>query len=179
MLTLISWQNLSKRLPLSGAPASILVVGLGNPILSDDGIGWRVSQYVRERLLDDTGPFTFEAVRVIEASVGGLALAELLVDYQRAIIVDAIMTRGGVPGTVYHLKLADLSGTLNTASAQDTNLSTALRALRRFGAVLPDDDAIDLIAVEVQDVLTFAERCSPAVTASIPAAGEAVMRLLK
>lgn len=164
---------------MSDAPASILVVGLGNPILSDDGIGWRVSQYVRRRLLDDTGPFSSETVRVIEASVGGLALAELLVDYQRAIIVDAIMTREGVPGTIYHLKLADLPGTLNTASAHDTNLSTALRALRRFGAVLPDDEALDLIAIEVQDVLTFSEQCSPAVTASIPSAAEAVMSLLR
>ncbi len=160
---------------MSGAPASILVVGLGNPILSDDGIGWRVTQYVRERLLDDPRP----AVRVVEASLGGLALAELLIDYPRAIIVDAIMTRGGVPGTVYHLKLSDLPGTLNTASAHDTNLSTALRALRRFGAVLPADDAIDVIAVEVQDVLTFAEQCCPAVEASIPTAGEAVLRLLQ
>lgn len=160
-------------------PVSTLVVGLGNPILHDDGIGWRVAQRVREMLLVDTSPSAFASMRVIEVSVGGLTLVELLVGCRRAIIIDAIMTRGGLPGTVYHFKLADLPGTLNTASAHDTNLNTALKTLRRFGADLPEDSAIDIVAVEVEDVLTFAEECTPAVEASIPAAVETVIQLLK
>lgn len=153
-----------------------LIVGLGNPILSDDGIGWRVAHAVRARLkalgLDG-------AVDIREACVGGLSLAELLVDYRRAIVIDAIMTDGGVPGTVYHLTLADLPGTLNTASAHDTNLATALRALRRFGAAVPPDDHIEIIAIEAQDVWTFDERCTPAVEASVSQAVSAVMRLVE
>ncbi len=160
---------------MSDAPCSTLVIGLGNPILCDDGIGWRVAQRVREKLSDGISP---SPVRIIEVSVGGLTLAELLIGCPRAIIIDAVMTRSGVPGTVYSLKLADLPGTLNTASAHDTNLSTALEALRRFGADLPEDHAVDIIAIEVQDVLTFSEKCTPAVEASIPAAAEAVLRLL-
>ena len=109
----------------------------------------------------------------------GLSLAELLVGYRRAIIVDAIMTEGGVPGTVYRLRLDALPGTLNLASAHDTNLSTALRALRRFGADVPPDAMIWVVAVEAQDVWTFAEVCTPEVERAIPAAVEAVLALLK
>ena len=157
----------------NGADTPLLVVGLGNPILSDDGIGWRVAQQVRA-IVPASGP-----VAVIEACVGGLSLAELLVGCRRAIIVDAILTEGGVPGTVYRLRLDDLPGTLNLASAHDTNLSTALRALRRFGADVPPDEAIWVVAVEAQDVWTFAETCTPEVERAIQAAVEAVRALLK
>jgi hydrogenase maturation protease len=116
---------------------------------------------------------------VVEASVGGLSLAELLIGYRRAIVIDAIMARESVPGTVYRLKLIDLPGTLNTASTHDTNLITALYALRRFGAEVPADEAVDIIAVEAQDVTTFSEVCTPAVAASIPIAVSAVMQLLR
>lgn len=149
----------------------VLVVGLGNPILSDDGIGLRVAAVVRESLRDG-------AVDVKEVAVGGLSLAEMLVGYERAIIVDAIMTENGVPGTVYQFALADLPGTLNTASAHDTNLATALHALRRFDADLPQDDAIHIVAIEAQDVWTFGERCSQPVEAAIPAAVQLVQRLI-
>jgi hydrogenase maturation protease len=153
-----------------------LIVGLGNPILTDDGVGWRVAQGVRERLSEE--PETSPLAHVQEACVGGLALAEMLVGYHRALVIDAIMTQGGTPGTIYHLKLSELPGTLNTASAHDTNLNTALRALRRFGAVVPCDDAIDIIAIEVQDVLSFGEQCTPVVEASIPAAVEQALDVL-
>lgn len=166
---------------MSGALVGTLVVGLGNPILSDDGIGWRVAQRVREELGDyvGEGPSAASSIRVVEASVGGLSLAELLVGYRRAVVIDAILSREHAPGTVHCLKLIDLPGTLNTASAHDTNLITALHALRRFGAEVPADEAVDIVAVEAQDVTTFAEECTPAVTASIPVAASAVLQLLR
>jgi hydrogenase maturation protease len=154
-----------------------LIIGVGNPILADDAIGWRVVQALREFLQNEPDSASI-AVEVTEACVGGLSLAEMMVGYRRAVVIDAIMTRGGVPGTVYHFTLCDLPGTLNTASSHDTNLTTALVALRRFEAVVPADDSIDIIAVEAQDVLTFSETCTPAVEASIPAAVQAVLRLL-
>ena len=158
------------------APVDVLVVGLGNPILSDDGVGWRVAEAVKAQLRES--PVQGRRVDVVRASLGGLALAELLVGYRCAILVDAIMTENGVPGQVYHLRLADLPGTLNTASAHDTNLRTALAALRRFGADLPPDEAIGVVAVEAADVWTFAEVCTPAVAAAVPQAAEAVLDLL-
>ena len=158
------------------APVDVLVVGLGNPILSDDGVGWRVAEAVQAHLQD--APLPEQRVDVVRASLGGLALAELLVGCRCAVIIDAIMTQDGVPGQVYALRLADLPGTLNTASAHDTNLRTALAALRRFGAALPPDEAIHVVAVEAADVWTFAERCTPEVAAAVPRAAETVLGLL-
>ena len=160
-----------------GAPVDTLVVGLGNPILSDDGVGWRVATAVQARLRE--APFEGRRVDVIRTSLGGLALAELLVGYRCAIIVDAIMRQNGVPGEVYALRLDTLQGTLNSASAHDTNLRTALVALRRFGAEdLPTDETICVVAIQAADVWTFAEQCTPAVAASVPRATELVLDLL-
>ncbi len=154
----------------------LLVIGLGNPILTDDAVGWRVAASLRERLSHNKA--LIASVEIIEASLGGLSLAELMVDYSHAIVIDAIMTRDGVPGTVYTLKLTDLPGTLNTASAHDTNLVTALGTLRRFGAVVPDDSAIDIVAIEADEVMTFSESCTPAVETSIPLATDTAFQLI-
>jgi hydrogenase maturation protease len=163
---------------MGGTPPT-LIVGLGNPILTDDAVGWRVAHAIREALQGEPGDLLAAPVEVMEACVGGLSLAELMVGYQRAIVIDAIMTREGVPGNIYHLKLSDLPGSLNTASSHDTNLITALEALRRFGATVPADSAVDIVAVEAQNVLTFSEECTPAVEESIPLAVEAVLGLLR
>lgn len=140
-----------------------LVIGLGNPILTDDAAGIRVAEALRAGGLPD-------GVDVVELSVGGLALMEAMVGYDRALLIDAIKTPGGVPGAVYALSIGDLPGTLNTASAHDANLATALAAGRRLGAALPDNDKIKIVAIEVEDVLTFGERPTPAVEAAIPVA---------
>lgn len=160
---------------MSAAAGDVVLVGLGNPILSDDGIGLRIAGAVREHLQDN--PLA-KRVDIKEVAVGGLSLAELLVGYPRAVIVDAIMSEGGAPGTIYQLTLSDLPGTLNMASSHDTNLSTALHALRRFGADVPSDDAITIVAVEASDVWTFSEGCTPQVEASLSEAVALVLALL-
>jgi hydrogenase maturation protease len=161
-----------------GDTSPTLVIGLGNPILTDDAIGWRVVQALREYLHNEPDRLPAVPIEITEACVGGLSLAEMMVGYRRAVVIDAVMTRGGMPGTVYHFKLSDLPGTLNTASSHDTNLITALTALRRLGVVVPPDEVIDIVAIEAQDVLTFSEACTPSVEGSIPAAVEVVLKLM-
>ena len=46
---------------------------------------------------------------------------------------------------------------------------------RRAGANLPANERIRLVGIEAQDILTFAEQCTPAVEAAIPRAVEAVL----
>jgi hydrogenase maturation protease len=161
-------------------PGKTLIVGLGNPILCDDGVGWLVAQRVRQALSkrkSNGSPPVTAHVDVVEACVGGLSLAELLIGYERVIIVDAIMTGSAAPGSVQHLQMRELPGTLNTASAHDTNLATALQALRRFGAALPNEEQIHIVAIEVRDVWTFSETCTPEVLAAVDKATAMVLDL--
>jgi hydrogenase maturation protease len=142
-----------------------IVIGLGNPILTDDGVGVKVAYAVDKTLKISSGP----DITVTEASVGGLRLMELLVGYDRAIIIDAITTRNGEPGRVHRLTLEDLeaiSPTQHSASAHDTTLVTALKTGNLMGLTLPNE--IVIYAVEVENVIDFSEESTPAVTESIP-----------
>lgn len=150
-----------------------LVVGLGNPILTDDGVGVKVA-YAVAAALDGTGR---DDVTVTEASVGGLRLMELLVGYDRAIVIDALIDRHGTrPGTIQRFSLEHLrqiSPTQHSASAHDTNLVTALDAGRQVGLPLPND--ITIYAVCVENIMDFGEEPTPAVAAAIPQVTAAVL----
>jgi hydrogenase maturation protease len=95
--------------------------------------------------------------------------------HNHAIIVDAIQTQGGHPGNVYQLQVGDLQYTCHSGSTHDLSLSGALDLGRALGMRLPPNEAIALVAVEVEDVLEFGETCTPAVRAAIPCAADAVL----
>jgi len=154
-----------------------LVVGLGNPILTDDGVGVKVAYAVEEEL----GPNIPENITVTEASVGGLRLMELMIGYDRVILIDAIMTSNGHDyGHIHELSLEDLrqiTPTEHSASAHDTSLITALDAGKHLGLHMPTD--FEIIAVEVENVMDFSEDPTPAVAAAIPKVTEMVLDALR
>ena len=154
-----------------------LVVGLGNPILTDDGVGVKVAYAVEEEL----GPNIPENITVTEASVGGLRLMELMIGYDRVILIDAIITSNGHDyGHIHELSLEDLrqiTPTEHSASAHDTSLITALDAGVLLGLHMPTE--FEIIAVEVENVMDFSEDPTPAVAAAIPKVTEMVLDALR
>lgn len=153
-----------------------IIVGLGNPILGDDGVGWRVAESVQDQL-HNAG--SGQSADVVQLSLGGLSLMENLVGYQRAIIIDAMNLGIGQTGGVYCFPLEALpnpnSGHLG--SAHDTSLITALEMGRRMGVELPEE--VMVVGIESPYVYDFSEHLSPEVTAAIPQATRAVLALLR
>ena len=150
-----------------------LVLGLGNPILTDDGVGVRVAEAVRAVLPVDNG------VEVSEASMGGLGLMERLVGYERVILIDAFhpATR---PGAIHRLALAELqniSPTQHSASAHDTSLVTALDLAQCMGLPLPQEFVI--YAIEVENITDFGEQPTPAVATAIPQVAMMIVKQLE
>jgi hydrogenase maturation protease len=163
---------------------SILVLGLGNPILTDDGVGIHVVRAVASRLAARSSQ---SRVRFAEASVGGIRLLEVLAGNDRVILVDAIQTPDGLPGDIIRLSAGqscEIGGanglsSLHAGSTHDLSFQGALAWGRVTGMKLPDDDGILIVAIEAQDVLTFGECCTPAVAAAIPRAVDQVLGLLE
>lgn len=145
-----------------------LVVGLGNPILTDDGVGIYVVRELAARA-------PLPGVDLAEACVGGLRLLDTIAGYERVILVDAIQTRGGTPGEIHRLHPNDLKVSLHAGSTHDLSLPGALAFGRGIGMTLPDDNNLTIIAIEAEDVLTFCEECTRTVSESIPRAIEAVL----
>lgn len=156
-------------------PATTIVIGLGNPVLGDDGVGWSVVECVQKELQHAaTGP----PVDVEFLSIGGLGLMEHLIGYQHAVLVDA-MTSGRVAyGTVRRFPLDALPdpGCGHTASSHDVSLHAALRAGRIAGEELPDE--IMVVAVETAQSLEFTQELTPSIAAAVPEAVRMVMEAL-
>lgn len=146
-----------------------LILGLGSPILSDDGVGIRVAEELKGRLDQ-------QEVTVEETSMAGLSLLDMLAGYNRAIIIDAIQTRGGKAGQVYRLEPEAFDATRRTATPHDVNFATALELGRRLGLALPQQ--IVIFAIEVANVSSFSEECTPEVERAIPVCVEKVIQEL-
>ena len=152
-----------------------LVVGLGNPILTDDGVGVKVAYQVEEALAKEE----IRDITVTEASVGGLRLMELVLGYERLILIDALYhsnRNGHVPGTIIEMSaqdLRDISPTQHSASAHDTSLITALEMAERMGLPIPKE--ILIFAVEVEEIFIFSDEPTPAVADAIPKVTQMVL----
>lgn len=144
-----------------------LVLGLGNPILTDDGVGPQVAKALEGRLDQ-------QEITVMEGSLGGLNLLDMLVGYDRAIIIDAIETVGGKAGQIYRLDLEAFDATRHAASVHDINFATALELGKRLGLALPQQ--IDIFAIEVVDTSRFSEECTPKVAEAIPLCVETIVQ---
>ena len=157
-----------------------LVVGLGNPILTDDGVGVKVAYEIERILSSRQPPATSHHIDVTEASAGGLRLMEMMIGYDRAIIVDAFTNGDNQPGRMHRMTLDDLravSPTQHSASAHDTTLVTALDSGKALGLHLPDE--VIIFAIEVENVIDFSEEPTTAVAAAIPGAVTAVLTELE
>ncbi|MBI5965681.1 MAG: hydrogenase maturation protease [Chloroflexi bacterium] len=150
----------------------ILVVGLGNPILGDDGVGWKVAEKVKTQLPPDT------SVDVDCLSLGGISLMEHLIGYDRAILVDAFALDEPV-GSILVLKLSDLPNysAFHTTNVHDTSLQNAIKFGRAMGAPLPED--VMVVGIATKHVYDFSEELSPPVEDAVPQASRIVLDLLK
>ena len=157
-----------------------LIVGLGNPILGDDGVGWKVAERVRQRFevgADDLGDFSDVDVNCF--SLGGLSLMEQMVGYERVILVDSMQTGQGEAGDVRVFKLEEMQNPFlgHSASTHDTSLIIAMETGRKMGLKLPDE--VIFIAVEAIQVYDFSEELSPSIASAVPKMVEAVLGVLK
>lgn len=149
-----------------------LIIGLGNPILGDDGVGWKVVEELKS-VIDNQLP-----VEIDTAALGGLSLMERLIGYEHVIIVDSMETGQSPVGSVSTFPLASLPDPMagHSASAHDATLITALRTAEQLGADTPEE--IDIVAIEAENVYDFGEELSPSVAAAVPLAVEKVIELL-
>lgn len=149
---------------------TVLIVGLGSPIMSDDAIGLEV--------VDEIERMGLPGVETRQEAIGGLDIIPVLWGYRNVIIVDAIQTRQYEPGTVMFFNPEDFDDTIGDASAHDINLATAMRIGRQVEPEMMPDK-VRFVAVEAEDIATVNEGMTPKLIEAKPRAVEAVLHLLK
>ncbi|TFG67622.1 MAG: hydrogenase maturation protease [Methanomassiliicoccus sp.] len=136
-----------------------LVIGLGNPILSDDGVGIHVARKLRE--------MSMPSIDVEELAASGLELLDMIIGYDQVIVVDAIKTEGGRPGEFYALREEDFENTVHGASPHGINVATAFALGRK---VVPDKmpKEVIFIAIEADDLVNVSEELTDTVSKALP-----------
>lgn len=148
----------------------MVVVGLGNPILSDDAAGILVARELAARL-------PAERVEIVESMRGGLDLIEMLAGYATAHLVDAIQTGREPPGHIWRLEMDDLPPALTLAGSHEVDLPTAMKFAEQMGYEMPLRFAI--WAIEVADPFTVSEQLSEPVRQAIPLCVEQILAELR
>lgn len=148
-----------------------IVVGLGNPILGDDGVGWVVAQEVKKHL-DSTSGIDVDCL-----SLGGISLMEHLIGYDRAILIDAFVSPER-DGSILVAKLEELPAfsAFHLTSAHDMSLQQAISLGRTMGAALPEE--IMIVGISAKHIYDFSENLSPSVSEAVPKALQLVVELL-
>jgi len=139
---------------------STLVLGMGNPILSDDSVGLVVAERLQATPMPDE-------VEVLQSEVGGLRLLELVRGFTRVIIIDALVSpaeSGRRPGDIVRYEAKDFKGGHRYGSAHSIGLHTVLELGATLGYDMPA--AVTVLAVEAVDVETFGEELSLPVAAA-------------
>jgi len=134
-----------------------LILGIGNPILTDDGVGIKIAQKLKEENPE---------LEVIETSEAGIALLDLVTGYNKLIIIDSIETEKGKPGDLYKLGLEDLKPAKDLSSSHGIGIATAFELGQRLGYSMPKYTSI--YAVEIKDNTSFGEKCTREVKERIP-----------
>jgi len=147
-----------------------LVLGIGNPIKSDDAIGLRVAERVRDMGL--------KGVTVEEESTSGLEIIDIIMDYERVIVIDAISTGRHAPGKVSVHRPEEFDHMVMPGSSHEINIFTALEMGKRIS---PDrmPQALYLVAIEAKDLETIGERLTPELERAIPEAVRVVLDLVQ
>lgn len=143
-----------------------VIIGMGNPLLSDDGIGIAVANAVAERLRHCMN------LSVAELHTGGIRLMEAMAGFKRAVVVDAMLS-GASPGTVRRFDPADFVTTKNTFSSHDTDFATAYNLGRMVGVLLPEQ--LSFWGIEVREFDLFGERFTGEVAAAVPGAVDRII----
>ncbi|MBA4372710.1 MAG: peptidase M52 [Thermodesulfovibrio sp.] len=155
-----------------------VVIGLGNPILTDDSVGIKVSRAVGDLLAQQCESSRgSDTVDIKEVYAGGIRLMDAMTGYDRACIVDAMVTGRFRPGAVSEFDLAELCSTRNIVCTHDTNLATALELGRMLDLHLPS--RIKIWGIEACDVTTFGEELTEEIACAVPVAVSAILSELQ
>jgi hydrogenase maturation protease len=147
---------------LADAPSParrILLLGLGNDILTDDAVGLHVVHELERELADHS------SIDIRETTEMGLALLDFITGYRVVVIVDSIQTGKAAPGFLHELNAAALTQ-LTGRTPHFVGVSETLALGRQLGLPMPEQ--VSIFAIEVADPFTLGTTLTPVLQAALP-----------
>jgi len=145
-----------------------IILGVGNPILRDDGVGIHVAEELKKHIRKP-------GVTIDSAFTGGMNLLDLMVDHDRAILIDAVKIENKKLGDVGLFGLGELSA-LHTCNPHDVSLLQAIDLAKKLGENrIPTD--IKVVGINIGELgCEFGEELSSEIAKAIPKAVELVKK---
>jgi hydrogenase maturation protease len=143
--------------------AGVLILGIGNVLMGDEGVGVRVV----ERLQETTLP---EGVECLDGGTGSFVLLEPMQKASRVILIDATVD-GAPAGTVRRLQPRYSTEYPRTLTAHDIGLKDLLDAFYLLG----QQPEVTLFAVSIEPLQDLSVELSPEVNAIVPDVARAVL----
>lgn len=145
--------------PSASPSARILLLGLGNDILTDDAVGLHVVHELRRELADHP------SIDIRETTEMGLALLDYITGYRVVFIVDSIQTGKAAPGVLHELDAAALTQ-LTGRTPHFVGVGETLALGRQLGLPMPEQ--VSIFAIEVEDPFTLGTALTTALQAALP-----------
>ncbi|MHC4991006.1 MAG: hydrogenase maturation protease [Planctomycetota bacterium] len=153
--------------PIDLLPAPILVLGVGNLLLRDDGVGLELLEQLLPTILHA------RCVDAVDGGTQGLALLPILAERQSLLVLDAV-ARGAAPGTVHVIADARAERPGRGRTAHESNAGDLIAAAELIGDC---PERIVVVGIEPQEVRTGIG-LSPVVREAVPRALDTARRCL-
>jgi hydrogenase maturation protease len=136
----------------------IVVLGLGNILLRDEGVGVRVIEELQRRY------DFFPPVKMLDGGTAGFGLVTEIEGCNKLLVVDAVKA-GNEPGTVYKFKSGDITVTIpQTLSVHDLGFFEALEQWKMLG-INPE---VIFFGIEPEDMNSWGFDLTPSIQNKIP-----------
>ena len=148
-----------------------IVLGIGNPILGDDGVGVHVANQLKKQIQNPS-------ITVDEAITGGMNLLDLILGYDKASIIDAVKTKDGAKGEVRRMPLGNFS-TMHSCNPHDVSLNEAIELAKKMGEDRIPKEII-IIGVMMKEIpCEFGEELSKEIATAVPKAVDMALNEIK
>jgi len=146
----------------------VLLLGIGNTVLTDDGVGIHAVRLVSEEAVQ-------AGLSVKEAEVAGFALLDVLEGFDSVVVIDAVRLPGTAAGEIVVVDAETMPPSLHLVAGHQVDLPTALVLGRESGSHMPTEAKV--VGVQIEDDRSFGTEPTAAVAAAAPKAARLALRL--
>ena len=139
----------------------ILILGMGSPILSDDGVGLLIARALEEKIPN---------ADIVTTSMVGLNLLDQVLGYDKLFLIDALVSGESSPGTLKKLKSGE--GTAHLFTSHGLDFFTLLALGKQMGLKMPVVGAI--YGIEIENPVSFGEELTPPLAEKLPSLIESI-----
>jgi hydrogenase maturation protease len=148
-----------------------MILGVGNKILGDDGVGVHVANELKKHIQNPN-------ITIDEAITGGMNLLDLILGYDKVIIIDAVKSETEKDGEVRRIHLTDFS-TMHSCNPHDVSLSEAIEMAKKLGETRIPKEIIIIGVMMRQIPCEFGENLSKKIAAAVPIAVKMTLNEIK